>query len=89
METNMSDLEVMLKATERVKGRPGPGRGIKAGTKKVSPFTDAPTLADLNLTKKESAAVKVLIGNHSRCLSCACTHERGYPPRDAERKRCD
>ena len=44
----------LLKAMEKAKGAAGPGRG-KAGAHAASAFTDAPTLADLGLTRKQSS----------------------------------
>jgi hypothetical protein len=55
-ERKLGDL---LKASERAKGAPGPGRG-KAGDKAGPAFTEAPTLAELGLTKKESSQAQLL-----------------------------
>ena len=41
----------MLKATERARGAPGPGRG-KVGSPALPTFSSEPTLSDLGLTKK-------------------------------------
>ena len=50
----------MLKETERVKNRPGPGRG-KAGAQALPALINSPpTLAELGLSKKESAAAQKL-----------------------------
>ena len=42
---------------KKAKGRSGPGRG-KAGAKAGPAFTDAPTLADLGITKKVAAVAQ-------------------------------
>jgi len=52
----------MLQAVPKnkgVEGKAGPGRG-KPGTNSAPGFDDAPTLADLGLTKKESAVAQKL-----------------------------
>ena len=52
----------MLQAAPKnrgVEGKAGPGRG-KPGTKSEPGFTEAPTLAELGLTKKESAVAQKL-----------------------------
>ncbi len=50
----------MLKATKRAINRPGPGRG-KAGATALPAFADAPpTLAEIGLSKRESAAAQML-----------------------------
>lgn len=49
----------LLAKSERAKGAPGPGRG-KAGNEAGPAFTDAPTLADLGLTKNESSRAQML-----------------------------
>lgn len=44
----------LLAEMEKAKGAPGPGRG-KAGSTVRPPFTDAPTLADLGISKTQSS----------------------------------
>jgi hypothetical protein len=48
----------MLRLTERAKGKPGPGRGVKASTASEPGFADAPALADLSISKKEPAVAR-------------------------------
>ena len=48
----------MLKATERAKGTTTVGGGGRSGGTVRVPPENAPTLADLNLTKKESAVAQ-------------------------------
>lgn len=55
----LRNLGVILQGAEKATGRAGPGRG-KAGTKSGPAFTKAPTLAELGLTKKESAVAQKL-----------------------------
>lgn len=49
----------MLAATERAKGKAGPGRG-KARTPAGQAFTEAPTLKELGLTRKEASEAEML-----------------------------
>ena len=49
----------MLRATERAKRPPGPGRG-KVGDRSLPTLSDTPTLAELGLSKRESAEAQRL-----------------------------
>lgn len=55
----LARLGELLKGMEKAKGRVGPGRG-KAGEHAGPAFTDAPTLADLGLTKKVASVAQQL-----------------------------
>lgn len=55
----MARLGELLKPMEKAKGRVGPGRG-KAGTNAGPAFTDAPTLAELGVSKKVASAAQQL-----------------------------
>jgi hypothetical protein len=55
-------LGAFLQAAPKNKGTAGagPGRGKKGGTKKVRPFPEPPTLADLGISRKDSSEAQQL-----------------------------
>lgn len=56
--------EMLAVKPPAIRGKPGTGRGKKGSTSMLPAFSDdTPTLAELGLTKKESAEAQMLAGS--------------------------